>query len=570
MTQSEDDRELDSPAKHEIDGFVLQTSTTTLSQSFHKDIRTRKKCITAIVVGAAISIACFILTILIWTGPSDTSLLYRANLPKSNVEWGTEVIALVINIGVTALLEPLAYVHAVSLRWALFREGRLQYNTNSRLFTPAKKSRPNQWYTNLLSTVCLILSYGATSLLLVKNTPVAFDEWSPDQPSDQSNSTEMYVNSIALFCLGIGLLGHVLIAIWCIWLSAGCIPTWSSNPLNNTLVALKDTIEPRSGRCLQSVAERNSPAAPRKPRTLQPSFRSVSASAGRLTIFTWIITVLAVGWSIAMALVSRKVSIEDGGARGSWTFKDTFTWTIQPYENVNTYRIYMDPAYYSSGPHIDLGWQIFCSILFLCLVQGLQTLGLHCAEVIVNVTRDEKIWRRTNAHPKQHKVLRKFVGVPMGGQSLKHSALTAALHSWEYATLFCFKTALHWIMGQAFSLQVLAWTPYDDNDGLGQPIMVTFALVYPRLVIYTTLAIGLALFITYLTFRRPQGPQPATWGHIQTLADLIDDWSYDKNECLWWGDKGVDDARIRHAGTSSDKQALGQIQMDCLYANRKG
>jgi hypothetical protein len=283
----------------------------------------------------------------------------------------------------------------------------------------------------------------------------------------------------------------------------------------------------------------------------------------------WIITILAAGWSIAMALVSRRYSVGGGGASSSWILNDSFTWTIQPYENLNTYRIYMDPYYYSNGPHITLGWQLFCAILFLCVVQGLQTLGLHCAELIVNVTRDEKIWRKTNAHSNHYKMLRKFVDMSTNGQSLRRTALTAALHSWEYSILFCFKAALHWIMGQAFSLLVSTSPPLDDRDDIGQPIMAQFALVYPRLVIYTILAIVLALFITYLAFRRPQGSQPATWGHIQTLADLIDGWSLDKNGSFWWGDKGVNDAGIRHVGTSFDKQSLGEIQMNALYANRK-
>ncbi|CAI6337792.1 unnamed protein product [Periconia digitata] len=557
MIQTEHGRDLDSVLERGID------ESTGLSQSFNEDVRTRNRCVAAIIVGAIFTIACFVLAILIWSGHRDTNLLYRVNLSKSDVEWGTEVISLTITTGITILLEPLSYVHAVSLRWALYREGRLQYNTNLRLFAAANRSRPNQWYTNLSSAICLILSYGATSLLLVKNTPKADTEWSPDQPLSDFDSTATYVNSIALFCLGIGLLGHVVIAAWCLWPSASYIPTWNSDPLNNTLAVLKGNIESRPGRCLMSAAERCSPTAPTKPRMLQPSFQSTSASAGHLTIFMWIITILAAGWSISMALVARKYAVEGGGYGSSWTLKGSFTWTYKPYENLNTYPIMMNPAGYSTGPNIALGWQLFCAILFLCVVQGVQTLGLHCAELIVNVTRDEKIWRKTNAHPNHHKVLRKLIDNSTDGQSIGRTALTTALHSWEYAILFCFKTALPWIMGQAFSLQVSTY----DNDG--PPIMVQFAMLYPRLVIYTILAFVLALFITYLAFRRPQGPQPATWGHIQTLADLIDDWSLDGNRCFWWGDKGVNDDKIRHAGASSDKQSLGEMQLNALYANRK-
>src|SRR5438045_3914773 len=54
-------------------------------------------------------------------------------------------------------------------------------------------------------------------------------------------------------------------------------------------------------------------------------------------------------------------------------------------------------------------------------------------------------------------------------------------------------------------------------------------------------------FGTYLATRKPKGSLPATYGHIQTLADLIDKWS----DTMFWGDKGVVlGTELRNAGTS--------------------
>lgn len=62
---------------------------------------------------------------------------------------------------------------------------------------------------------------------------------------------------------------------------------------------------------------------------------------------------------------------------------------------------------------------------------------------------------------------------------------------------------------------------------------------------------ALALFTTLLVQHKPKGPQPATYGHLQTLCDLIDAWPERVEQTFFWGDKadGTGD-EVRHAGTS--------------------
>lgn len=43
--------------------------------------------------------------------------------------------------------------------------------------------------------------------------------------------------------------------------------------------------------------------------------------------------------------------------------------------------------------------------------------------------------------------------------------------------------------------------------------------------------------------RRPHGPQPAAYGHVQTLANLVDVWT----PTMWWGHKS-NLKPISHAG----------------------
>ncbi|KAG2148052.1 hypothetical protein DEU56DRAFT_107625 [Suillus clintonianus] len=67
---------------------------------------------------------------------------------------------------------------------------------------------------------------------------------------------------------------------------------------------------------------------------------------------------------------------------------------------------------------------------------------------------------------------------------------------------------------------------------------------------------------TVVALRRPRGPQPAAYGHLQTLANLVDEWSL----VMWWGHK-EDGIPFCHAGTSDDSlPAVKHVKMDCVYA----
>ena len=85
-------------------------------------------------------------------------------------------------------------------------------------------------------------------------------------------------------------------------------------------------------------------------------------------------------------------------------------------------------------------------------------------------------------------------------------------------------------------------------------------------------ALLLALLATFLARTRSEGAQPASFGHLQTLVDLIDAWPEDDEQAIWWGDKGLSGERVseprnkevRHAGT--DAKVLERVRMDGWYA----
>jgi len=84
--------------------------------------------------------------------------------------YAQEVAPLGLNFLVTICNDITGYIHTVSLRWALQREERLKFSSNLRLFTSARMSRANAWYTNLMMVVFMVISYASTSLLFIRDS----------------------------------------------------------------------------------------------------------------------------------------------------------------------------------------------------------------------------------------------------------------------------------------------------------------------------------------------------------------------------------------------------------------
>ncbi|OCK75209.1 hypothetical protein K432DRAFT_309055, partial [Lepidopterella palustris CBS 459.81] len=119
--------------------------------------------------------------------------------------------------------------------------------------------------------------------------------------------------------------------------------------------------------------------------------------------------------------------------------------------------------------------------------------------------------------------------------------------------VFIFKAVIHWFFG----LSVKRWfEPADDgnrNFFRFRPVQISYI---------TRMLVLLVIIISSLASWKPKGPQPAAYGHLQTLADLIHEWP--EGEDLFWGHKSKDKNRICHAGAS--EKGLGGIKMDRMYS----
>lgn len=359
---------------------------------------------------------------------------------------------------------------------------------------------------------------------------------------------------------------------------------WSANPLNATLATVQTgQLAHSPGRCMLSVHQRHQWSN----QEVYPTVRQRSIYRAQRTVrfilaILWVLAVLATAWPITVTLVVRSL-YSDSYPDARFPFQ--FCW-----DNLecswSSVTLGFSPAINSqkvkSAPGFTYAAQAVLCVLFACLVQAIQTIGLHCVELLVNLSRDESIWRKAYGNGKK--------AAP--GARLRSNPLMAAVSSWENIVLFFAKAVLHWIMGQAMvpsltfdfseALPALASEQLGgtasgelDYSDLGLRYGMQMQMSYPRLFVYAALAILFAVFATFLAFRRRRGYQPAAMGHLPTLANLVDDWRTDDQGRLWWGDKSTEmDARsgtmrTRHAGTSPNKAFVGPIHCDALYAGRE-
>jgi hypothetical protein len=262
-------------------------------------------------------------------------------------------------------------------------------------------------------------------------------------------------------------------------------------------------------------------------------------------VVAWSLPLLAIVWGVAIFFISRNLQF----SRYSLHSSDS-SWDMdgQNYITILLGSHSEGQLVMSQTSNIV---QSVRAILFACAIQGAQTIGLHCVETLVNIRRDENAWHAANLPRKRSKAGSEPIGAP-----LNVSALRAAASNWENAIQFTFKVVLHWLLGRSFHPFF-----YFDFDSWGYG----FDMMYLRIFVYFIIAAVLALFATYLAFQMPKGPQPATYGNLQSLANLVDDWGAGKESSLWWGDKGLNANGTRRAGTSADLKTLGKIHMDADY-----
>ncbi|KAK4122793.1 hypothetical protein N657DRAFT_620872 [Parathielavia appendiculata] len=413
-----------------------------------------------------------------------------------------EILPLGLNILVTLLNDSMGYVHTCSPRWSLQREGKLDFNSNLRLLTAAKHSRANGIIPNAVYLTGIVISYGSTSLIFLSLNPELARLL--DKDYDDADTTGVHINAVAVITLGAGFLLQALITNWA--LAETHIPTWSSNPFDVVRACIIDEhdghrVEPRIGRCMMSVHLAMEDARACKPRPRQSPMVAAHHHVRGILILLWILPVLAGIWGGGVYGHLLK-GTKNGVLGRSWSLLPVFTGKTD--SNCSTRQC-------TDGTSVvNMGWSahgaagLVGSVFLIMAFQSVVTLSLHCAELIVNLSRDEKVYRE-------------LIG-PRGTNG-HYNSILAAFTSWRTLFLFILKAGVHWMFGLAINLQ------YQLGVNMHPPQIFYFG----------AFSLAAAIFGLLLSVWRPKGYLPASYGHIQTIADVVDEWA--DSGSMFWGEK---------------------------------
>ncbi|KIK42765.1 hypothetical protein CY34DRAFT_755321 [Suillus luteus UH-Slu-Lm8-n1] len=488
---------------------------------YDRRLTSRKYALVGVACSFIFSCSCIIAGIVTLAnhGVMGVTVIYYGLIETLQLETPKDILALAFNLIVMLCTESIGFVHGISLRSALASESRLRFNTNLRLLTAARGwCNPNGALLNSISAVLLIISYSSASLVICFNLP-------PQSSFATYPTIDFALGGLPLLILGVALLLQMMIALS--GMRAVKILTWSSSPFDLTAALVHHTqLIPATSRCMRCVSVLDVGGGPARPSKTQPSAWHAHPSIRKVVISLWGIVVACAGWAALVMYLWHKYA---GTDIASYYALTTQTWSFIP----NLYGSFNGIQYVMPGTSIQWWILVFVNMV---VVQGPLTLGLHCSELITNVIRDERQWRCATRKK---------------GLTTATNPLTPIFTHPICLVLFVAKPFLHWMFGLSFII---------TNDAVDGRLGILVVRMLTAQIWNLCIALFIfACFFTFVALRRPRGPQPASYGHLQTLANLVDEWS----PVMWWGHK-EDGIPYCHAGTSD--HPLPDVKMDCVYA----
>jgi hypothetical protein len=361
-------------SQDDSDSITSEAKSTggTTTDLYDRGLTSRRYALAGVACTSIFSIGCIIAgTNIIATRQGVGAIEYQLNSDLT-----AEMLTLILNLIVTLCTESTGLVHSMSLRSALASESRLRFNTNLRLLTAARGWRnPNGSLLNGVMAVLLTLSYTSASLVIL---PIGSID-----PTMITNGVVTYpacITGSPLLLLGIVMLLQVVIA-----LSGMCavkILTWSSSPFDVTAALVHHaqlTPVPLRCMCNSMTSDLDVGGGPSRPSEKQPSAWRAHPSIRKVILSLWGLVVACAGWAVLATIISNIFFRQ---------FENSVPWSFFPKPNSQSVFWILE-IYFTTGPRS-------CIVTFVAvaLVQGPLTLGLHCSELIVNVMRDERRWRR--------------------------------------------------------------------------------------------------------------------------------------------------------------------------------
>lgn len=262
--------------------------------------------------------------------------------------------SLLLNTGLTSVFDGMNLILSVTLRWTLFREGNLVFNSNSRLYTSTQSFGPCHWTMNILSTVALVVGYGATSMLATNIYVIAMIDPETVSLSTAPITGSRYAldfNAWGMLGLGFALLLQAGLCIWALVSGRKLVKSWSSNCLGTTLAFVcassqrfpkvdRDPTLPWYSRhsivgsdtTWQSSrsSQKSRPTSTDTISSVKPRYRQASASASvpltrRLTNVVWIVLAAIAIWVLAVALITQKMEAVHPSSSKAQHFEPMFS-----------------------------------------------------------------------------------------------------------------------------------------------------------------------------------------------------------------------------------------------------
>lgn len=462
-----------------------------------------------------------------WTVPGDVFLVDNRLYGVSKAVM--VIVPLLLQVAIASISLALDSIHSTTLRWALWCEGRLRHNTNLRLLTFTRKSGPNSWPANVVASLGLALAYGGATLTILPVTVTGMLEEKANgrivPHFDADPGPDRYgisFNAWGLLGVGIGLLLQSAICTWCLVhdTTEHIVGTWNSNPL-------------ATARACQHLLHGTEPNRIRQPLKLslttpkQPSMRKLAPTSRTITNCIWAVFALQALLTIAVSItasIQGLTSIEP---------------LRQPDGSINPLDVWKDfgqviARYNRQFKKYRLEW---AGLLIQSCFLSIPLLALHLADVLAGLARDEAIWRRAATT----------------GASPDSNSFLDGLRSWPTCCVFVFKAIVPWIFS------------------FGVTCVVRLSLTIFPLLTVALLFLVLAGCAEYVVRVEPKGPQPSTYGDVQALAGLVDDWGDDGDGRIFWGEKGlykVEGVHVRLAGTAGRR--LADLQPALMYAGLNG
>ncbi|KAF2098211.1 hypothetical protein NA57DRAFT_77004 [Rhizodiscina lignyota] len=503
-----------------------------------------------------------------WPSPDDYYLSGHRALQVSHA--AAILIGLLLNYALTAVFDCMGRVHSTALRWSLWEEGRLRFNSNPRLFAVSHSHAPNKWYTNVISAASLVFAYGSLALLTTTIQVLGFSEGKDDISSAPYDGPEygIDISGMALLVVGCAIFIQFMISMWSLLANPKLVKTWSSNPL----VALRSSGQSPAGcaglanksqcgilsrswtqisRTIRlekpgatypaqaatflsdvSVSTQHSSSSAKTFKTLsskpgqtlirpnkrQPSARDVVAAVRRINIALWLLFSLSAIFVIIVAVASAIKGQAEESYVQIWSTTGA---------NLAGYWAWFGQIWFKFADLTVSEKRELLGIFIQSCFQAPLVLGLHYCELLTNVLRDERAWRRASRN---------------NGTKVDPNWCMETLLDWPALLLFAFKGLVQWIFAYALSVN------YVVVVDLLPLIVLTFLLF-----VLAAAAEGMARY-------HPKGAQPSTYGDLQLLAQLIEDMNCEK---IYWGDKGWMYGDVRITGTASSP--LNKVRYSKLY-----